>query len=141
MERANNSFLMNEISFKLKPLRRLEKVDFNPSTDDSKIQFEKYKQVLKAKNVVLNKISEEQETLQSKELDPNVLFRLGSGGKERYLRHYKELDRITELDVVNEKESGPVTSVLQKQRKFRLFPSKLGMLSDAAADTGVLNLK
>jgi hypothetical protein len=36
MERANNSVLMNEISFKLKPLNRADHFDYNHATDDSK---------------------------------------------------------------------------------------------------------
>ena len=141
VERANNSILMNESSFKLKAVPRMDKLDFNGATDDSKRLQMEFKTEIRKKNRLLQRFGEESETIPSQELDPNALFRLGSAGKAKYVQHYKQLDRIIELDIVNQKELGPVTNVLQKQRKFRLFPSALGLLNDAAADSGVLNIK
>ena len=92
---------MNESIQKLKPLKKLEKLDFNPSTDDSKILFQNYKDQLKRKNSIIQKINEQEvDILNSKEFDQNLLFRLGSAGKEKYLQHYKDLDKIIEIDKV-----------------------------------------
>jgi hypothetical protein len=54
--------------------------------------------------------------------------------------HFKNLDRVLQLNETNTEDHSAFTKFLLKQKVFKILPNKLNLMTEEA-ESGILNLK